>query len=543
MMDVSRTTSIDGDQLRGMLTSGGAALAENVEAVNALNVFPVPDGDTGTNMLLTLRAVGENAGAVDGSAIGAVGDAAAYGALRGARGSSGVILSQFLGSVCRVLSGHESADAALLARAFREGSDAAYRAVGKPVEGTILTVMRAAAEAMEGARAGGETDIVALFERALQGCQGAVERTPELLPVLKHAGVVDAGGQGFALLIQGAVRFLRGESVADIHLPISDVLGRVRESFLVAAESEAFGYCTQFLIEGQGLDPDAVRERASALAESAVVIGDAGLVRVHVHTGEPEALVAFGRSVGAVSEVKIESIDEQHQEFQAAHRRARPLAPTGMVIVALGEGLEAVFQDLGAGVVVRGGQTLNPSCQDLLDAIEALPAQAALLLPNNPNIEPVARQAASLAAKPVGVVPTRTVPEGIAAALAYSRERSLEGNVEEMTRAAGDVRSGEVVRAVRDARVDGTDVREGQWMGLLDGTLAALSDAPTETLAALVQEGAPEAGGIVTLYWGGGVTAEVADAAAAALWSAYPAVEVETLYGGQPHYGFIVSIE
>ena len=543
MSEASPGTSLGGDQLRGMLAAGYGVLAENAEAVNALNVFPVPDGDTGTNMVLTLRTVLERAEAVPDASIDAVGEAVARGALLGARGNSGVILSQFLRALCRALHGCEAADAATLASGFREGSAAAYQAVSKPVEGTMLTVIRATSEAMDVACAGGEADMSRLLRAGLEGCRDAVARTPDQLPVLKHAGVVDAGGQGFALLLEGAVRFLSGEGTGDIRLAISDVLGRVQERFLEAADALEYGYCTQFLVEGEGLDPDDLRERVSAIADSAVIIGDASMVRVHAHTLDPDALMELGRSVGTVSEARAESIDEQHVEFQAAHRAARTRAAVGVVAVSLGAGLNAVFRDLGVGALVSGGQTMNPSVQDLLDAVEALPARAALLLPNNPNVVGTAWQAAEMADKPVFVVPTRSIPQGVSAALAFSPEAAPEEGQAAMSRAAGGVRSGEVVTAVRDATVDGAPVREGQIMGLLDDALAAVADSPEEALLGLVRTAAPGPGALVTLYRGADTAEEGAEAAAERLRGSHPEVEVEVVSGGQPHYHYLVAIE
>ncbi len=543
MSEAPTGTTLDGDQLRGMIAAGCGVLSENAEAVNALNVFPVPDGDTGTNMILTLRTVLERADAAPDASIDAVGEAVARGALLGARGNSGVILSQFLRAFCRALHGCEAADAATLARGFREGSAAAYQAVSKPVEGTLLTVTRATSEAIDAACARGEADVARLLEAGLEGCLDAVARTPDQLPVLKQAGVVDAGGQGFALLLEGAVRFLRGEGTGDIRLPVSDVLGRVQERFLEETDALEYGYCTQFLVEGEGLDPDDLRERVSAIADSAVVIGDAGMVRVHAHTLDPDALMDLGRSVGAVSEAHAESIDEQHVEFQAAHRAARTRAAVGVVAVSLGAGLDAVFRDLGVGVVVPGGQTMNPSVQDLLDAVEALPARAALLLPNNPNVVATARQAAELAEKPVFVVPTRSIPQGVSAVLAFSPDGAPEDCQAAMTRATDGVRSGEVVAAVRDADVDGAPVREGKIMGLLDDALAAVADSPEEALAGLVRAAAPGPGDLVTLYRGADTTEEEAERAAERLRAAHPDVELEVVTGGQPHYCYLVAIE
>ena len=543
MENASLMTRLDGDGLRRMLSAGCQALEANVEAVNALNVFPVPDGDTGTNMLLTLRAVVQEAGDTPGSAIGDVAAAAAHGALLGARGNSGVIFSQFLRGLARTLDGHEHAGAELLADAFTEGGTATYQAVSDPVEGTMLTVIRTTAEAMRSAVTSPEGDIISVLEAGLVACQESVLQTPSLLPVLKAAGVVDAGGQGFALVLEGALRALRGEDVSDLRLDVGEAVGHVRASFLDAVEAEVYGFCTQFIISGQGLDLDDLRERVGGMANSTVVIGDESLVRVHAHTLEPEALVELGKSWGVVDQVKIESIDEQHQEFHAAHHDEQSATPLGVVAVVQGSGLEAVYRSLGVGVIVTGGQTMNPSCQELLDAIDALNADAALLLPNNSNVLPAAEQAAALAKIPVRVVPTKTLPQGIAGMLCYLPEVGLAGNAEAMTNGASSVTCGEVVTAVRDAQVDGTSVQAGQVMAMLEGKLVETEASHHDALTSLVRLAAPEEGSLVTLYWGGDVSQSDADAAARSLQAAHPGMEVEVVHGGQPHYHYLVSIE
>ena len=541
MGNASVVTRLDGDGLRQMLAAGTQVLETNVEAVNALNVFPVPDGDTGTNMLLTLRAVVEEAGTVPGSSLSQVANASARGALLGARGNSGVIFSQFIRGLARTLEGHDDADAPLLADAFAAGGAATYRAVSNPVEGTMLTVIRMTAEAMQADSTSPDASITAVLDAGLDACREAVTQTPSQLPVLKAAGVVDAGGEGFALMLDGALRSLRGEDLSEVVLELNDATGHVDPSFLESVESEVYGFCTQFIISGVGLDPDELRQRVSVMADSTVVIGDESIVRVHAHTLEPDALVELSRSWGTVELVKIESMDAQHQEFHTAHHAEQ--TPLGVVAVVQGSGLEAVFRSLGVGVIVTGGQTMNPSCQELLDAIDALHANSALLLPNNPNVLPAAEQAAELATIPVRVVPTRTLPQGIAGMLAYLPEESIGSNAESMTNSVTTLLCGEVVTAVRDAQVDGTQVQDGQVMGLLEGKLVEAEASHHDALTALVHAAAPEAGSLVTLYWGGDVSEEDANDAAEALKNAYPGTEVEAIHGGQPYYHYLVSIE
>jgi DAK2 domain fusion protein YloV len=548
MGDAVFVTRLEGNGLRRMLSAGAQVLEANVEAVNALNVFPVPDGDTGTNMLLTLKAVVQAANDSPGSAISNVANAAAHGALLGARGNSGVIFSQFLRGVARTFEGHADADAGLLAAAFTEGGIATYRAVSNPVEGTMLTVIRRTAEAMQSASSSPDSDITCVLEAGLDAAQDAVAQTPSQLPVLKAAGVVDAGGQGFSLMLDGALRALRGEDVSAVMLEMDGAAGHVAPGFPDSIESEVYGFCTQFIIRGQGMDPDNLRERVSVMANSTVVIGDESLVRIHAHTQEPEALVELGKTWGIVDQVKIESMDAQHQEFHASHHDEQPSSPLassplGVVAVVQGSGLEAVFRSLGVEVIVTGGQTMNPSCQELLDAIDTLNADSVLILPNNANVLPAARQAAELARIPVHVVPTVTLPQGIAGMLAYSPEGSISDNAESMTNGALSILCGEVVTAVRDAQVDGSPVLSGQVMGLLEGKMVRAESSHHEALSSLVQAVAPEGGSLVTLYWGGDVSQDDANDAVESLQNAHPGTEVEAVHGGQPYYHYLVSIE
>ena len=536
-------TVLDADALHGILDAGALALERNVEAVNALNVFPVPDGDTGTNMLLTIRAVQQELAKDTRESLGGAVRLMARGALMGARGNSGVILSQFLRGLSRPLEDHGEAGPELTSVAFQEGAAAAYKAVSEPVEGTLLTVVRRTAEAMRDSIQGGEPDLVELFETALASCRKAVLQTPDQLPVLKEAGVVDAGGQGFAIMLEAALRYLQGEDAGAVHIETVQPLSQVTESFLEAAESELYGYCTQLLVSGTALDPDALRAQLSVLASSTVVIGDDTMVKIHVHTFDPGAILSLGTVVGTLSSVTIENIDEQHLEFQKARRQESPPAPLGVVAVAWGKGIEELFRSLGAGHVVVGGQTMNPSCQELLDAVESLRAETALVLPNNPNIIPTAHQAAGLSSTPLRVVETRNIPQGVAAMLAYNPEMDDAANAAAMQGAAASVRAGEVVTAVRDATVDGRAVRAGEVMGTLEGDLVVSGPQRQEVLGALVQHAGPVEGSLITLYWGGDTTEAEADEAALHLQDRCPGVDVELVHGGQPYYHYLVSIE
>ena len=540
-MNKVTSTHLDAAGLLTLLTGGVEALETNLDAVNALNVFPVPDGDTGTNMLLTLKTVVEEAREADGAALADTARAAAHGALMGARGNSGGIFSQFIRGLAEAVEGLPHADAPQIAEAFAQGGAATYRAVSNPVEGTMLTVMRRTGEAMrEAAPTAGDT--LALLDAGLAACREAVLQTPEQLQVLRDAGVVDAGGQGFSVFLEGGLLALRGEDPTSIHMETVEGLGRVSDTFLQSVEEEVFGYCTQFIITGEALDPEGLRAAIDALAQSTVVIGDARTVRVHAHTEEPDALLDLGRSVGVVDQVKIESMDNQHHDFWAA-RRDGPPAAVGVVAVVRGDGLENVFRSLGVEIIVSGGQTMNPSTEELLEGIRSLHAESAVLLPNNKNIVASARQAAELSPVPARVVPTTSLPQGIAAMLGFSADGDLDGNAESMSEGAEAVVDGEVVTAVRDAVVDGAQVRAGEVMALLRGKLAASEPTAGDAVAALVRAAAPEEGSLVTLYYGGDATHGDALLAADAVAGVGEGLEIEVVYGGQPHYHYLVSIE
>ncbi|MBI4337242.1 MAG: DAK2 domain-containing protein [Chloroflexi bacterium] len=533
-----------GNDLRRILAAGTRAVERNAEAINALNVFPVPDGDTGTNMLLTLRAVQEALDREPGGDAGAVLVVIARAALLGARGNAGVILSQFLRGLAHALEGKEQVEPADLARAWQVATAEAYKAVSRPVEGTMLTVMREAGLAAQRAATSrrGKPSALGVLEAALEGARTAVARTPELLPVLREAGVVDAGGQGFALVLEGAVRALRGESLEEVCMETVAPTGRVSMAFLKAIEDQTYGYCTQFTIQGCGLDPEAIRQHLSGRAESAVVIGDQAMVRVHVHVADPGPVMSYGVSLGTLAGVRVENMQEQNHEFVAARKSEQALASLGVVSVVWGDGLAKVMRNLGAAVV-PGGQTMNPSCQELLEAVEKAPAATVILLPNNPNIIPTAQQAVPLACKPLHVVSTRSIPQGIAALLALSPDQDVEAAIAAMERAAASVRSGEVVTAIRDARLDGQAIRRGQVMGLLDGDLSMVGDSPPDVVEELVARAQPEEGQVLTLYWGGDVDQPMAESLAASLRRRWDHVDVELVYGGQPYYHYVFSLE
>jgi DAK2 domain fusion protein YloV len=556
---------LDGQAVRALLAAGTAWLERNAGAVNALNVFPVPDGDTGTNMLLTMRAAVDAAGklkAGDLASAGHVMRAAAQGAVMGARGNSGVILSQIFAGMARALDDSPVCDAPLLARALVEGANSAYRAVTKPVEGTILTVARAAGAGAEHAlrTAAPAPTCRCILEQALAAAQEAVERTPEQLAILRQAGVVDAGGEGYRVVLEGMVFALRGEPLPEAApaepaaAPATGVPA-LRGADLSAVPVEEWGYCTQFVICGQGLDVSRIREELQQLAASALVVGDDTVVRVHGHTEDPGQLLTHAARHGRLQRVSIEDMDAQHDAWLrtqvagvAAGEEARQAPGAGAVVVAVapGEGLAEVFRSLGVAAVVPGGQTMNPSTRDLLDIARSTGAGTAILLPNNSRVIWAAEQAVGLGANEglrLLVVPTRTVPQGIAAVLAFNPEAPPEQNVAAMQEAAGTVRSVEVTRATRSVTIGSVAIKEGDVVALLDDELVAAGcDVLEVARRALDQAGAAQAE-MLTVYYGAEVGDDDAQRFAETLRAAYPKAELEVAPGGQPHYDYIISVE
>ena len=532
----------DGQNIKAMFATATRWLELNSEAINSLNVFPVPDGDTGTNMLFTMRAVMEEADKCSEQNASEVAKAMAWGALMGARGNSGVILSQILRGFSQSLEDKSAIDGATFAQAMEEASSAAYKGVSKPVEGTILTVIRESAEAAVKASHQSD-DIEEILEATVKAAEESVARTPSLLPVLKEAGVVDAGGQGLLVILEGALKGLRNEPLEAPSRPVeTDAISRISQAAERSEEGHVYGYCTQFLIRGEALDSASIREEIDRRSDSTVVVGDETLVRVHTHSFEPDAIVDFAKSLGEVSQVNVQNIDEQHSSLLQGGGVEDEL-PIATVVVAAGDGIKEVFSGLGATFVVAGGQTMNPSIRELLTAIESASAPAVIVLPNNKNIVPAARQAAALSSKLVEVVPTTSIPQGIASILAFNVESKLEDNLKTMKEALSEVRTVELTRAVRPAKVNGVKIEEGEAIGLLDGQLLASGPGPAEVVHSLAPKIKSGEYSLATVYCGAEAASSDRDGVVDSLKSCLPGVEVEVMEGGQPHYHFIISLE
>jgi hypothetical protein len=551
----------DGYMLLHGLQAAAQWLDQHVGEVNALNVFPVPDGDTGTNMHLTLSAAVKDVQAQQSAS--AVAEQVYRKALMGARGNSGVILSQIIRGFAEGIGGNATLDGQALAVALRQAADRAYKAVMKPTEGTILTVARVAGEqALATAETGANFEDV--LAAAVRGAEAAVAETPNQLKQLRDAGVVDAGGKGLAIVLEGFLKHTRGEEIQR-----SDAdQGAVAVAFDIDEihSEDDFGYCTTFLIEGENIPFEEVRATIASMGQSVVVVGDETLVKAHIHIERPGDVLNYAIGFGALTGIEIANMDKQKaaikdtgmvsSEATRAPKESAaaigvkatappvPAAPIGIVAVAPGQGFVDLFTSLNAGKVITGGQTMNPSTEDLVSAIQELPQQEVIILPNNSNIMMASRQAQELVDKTVRVIPSKTVPQGMAAMLALNYIEDLDANVTAMTTALQNVRTLEITTAVRDALVDDKEVRTGQTIGLLDGTLVEAGDDRDQVIDAMLERVDMEEYEIVTIYYGAEMSEEQAEALAEHITERYSHLDtVEVQAGGQPFYDFIISAE
>ncbi len=534
----------DGPELLAGLRAAAAWLERHTDEVNALNVFPVPDGDTGTNMSLTLNSALEGVAPLPSAA--ALAERVGYWAMMRGRGNSGIILSQVLRGFAQGVAGHERMDAAVFAAGLSQASATAYQAVMKPVEGTMLTVIRETAEA---ARAAAGLPLAELLETAARAARDSVRRTPALLKTLRDAGVVDSGGQGLALIFEGLAHHARGE------VPPDDVPAAAPPPLADFAEmhgEDAFGYCTNFVIQGRDMPFVQIRAALAALGQSVAVAGDGELIKVHLHTERPGDALNYAVQHGALANIEITNMDAQHAALKgqaaadgAAPSHQRPaVGRVGLVAVASGAGFAAIFQSMNVGAVIEGGPTSNPSTADLLAAVERLPQREVIVLPNNGNVLMAASQAAALSGKQVELVASRTLPQGLAALLAFNYQADLAANAQAMRAAVGRVCTGEITTAVRDATVDGVSVRAGQTIGLLDGALVAAGEAPAEVVAQLLERMRLDEREIVSIYYGQARERADAEELARQIRARHPDLaEVEIQAGGQTLYDYILSAE
>lgn len=569
--------ALDGDGLAAAFNAGFQCLQRYRDPLNALNVYPVPDGDTGTNMLLTMRAGVEKLVQLEGATAGEVASQMADGTFWEARGNSGVILSQFFKGLAQGMDGAEVCAGADLARSFRAATEAAYRAVGTPVEGTMLTVIRWVAEALEesieeslkeagempGDSSGGSdtgsndaSDLVALWETGYNASKAALEATPSMLPKLQEAGVVDAGGMGIVVILGGALLQMTGGDVTSADLGLATAAGQIDPSqlasvtvesdFLDSSTESEWGYCTQFLIQGENLDIEQVRADLGEKAESLVIIGDDRFIRVHVHMEDPGVALTYAVSLGELDQIKIDNMSLQNQDWASGHQeRSAPKSGITLVAVAPGEGLAQLFRDTAGAAIVSGGQTMNPSVAQLVNAAEESGGEHVILLPNNKNVAITAVQAAEREneSQSLYVVPTSTVSQGIAAALAFNPQAEAEQNLQAMKAAVGAVVSIEVTRSVRDTVLEGKTVSEGDYMGLVEGSLAVVEDSAEAALLSSLNGVGLADDHIVTIYWGADTDQPTVESLAAQLEAATPGIQVDLVNGGQPHYPYFAAVE
>lgn len=532
--------TLSGAELREAFIASGAWLDRHVDAINALNVFPVPDGDTGLNMSLTLRSALEQLQSAGASSVGEVTEAVARGALLGARGNSGVILAQLLRGIARTLRGQETADGKLLAQALADGAEAAYTAVANPVEGTILTVARGAGRAAQKAAAD-SLGPLSILEHAHRGAQAAVAETPDQLPILKQASVVDSGGEGYRVVLEGLLRSLRGEPMDESPIAVTT---RVDFSALHQDADDFYGYCTEVLFQGTDLDAGAVRTRLNELGSSVLVVGDTEMLKVHVHTLRPGAVLDLATDLGEIVKVKIDNMQLQHLEFAGAPKQpaAAELGGTSIVAVALGAGFEEIFASLGA-VVVRGGQTMNPSVGEIAAAVEKTTRAEVIILPNDRNVLMAAEQAAQgFDARKVAVLPTESIPQGIAAAVAHNPEADADTNVSALTEAASRCHCIELTRAVRASRLEGVAIDAGAPLAILDRDPVSSGASFEDTLRGAIDRLPRRDYELVTIYLGSEGTAEDASSLADIIRQ-QTGLPVEIASGGQPNYPYIISVE
>ena len=541
--------TINGADLRMMIISAAAAIEINKQALNELNVFPVPDGDTGTNMSMTINAAANDLRKLEDPNLEKAAASAASAMLRGARGNSGVILSLLFRGISKKLKGVTgNCDGVLWAEALQEGVDAAYKAVMKPAEGTILTVARlAAAKARKAAKKNNHIEFVQ--EAAIEEAKAALANTTNQNPVLKKAGVVDAGGKGWVVALEAMLSAMRGE---EIIAPVSSDTAAPKDAADFSdfdGEDITFTYCTEFIISRENdLDPEKLRDFLSSLGDSLVLVDDDEIIKVHVHTNDPGKALHEAMDYGSFVTVKIENMRLQHtekvmSEAEKAPKIAEPEKTFGVVSVSVGDGISDVFKNLGVDQVVSGGQTMNPSTQDILEAVNKVPAETVFVLPNNKNIIMAAEQVDALTPKKVVVIPSTTVPQGITAMLSFNPEGAEEENVEALTEALGTVETMQITYAARNSDFDGYDIHEGDYLALYGKSLFGTSTDIRVLLKALAKKVATEGKEYITIYYGEDVKEKHAQKAADIFAELCPDADINLLYGGQPVYYYLISAE
>jgi DAK2 domain fusion protein YloV len=542
-----KTPGVDGPLFKRALLGSLSWLSSNHEEVNRLNVFPVPDGDTGTNMLLTLQSAVEDIKESNAAEVSKIAKLASHGSLMGARGNSGVILSQIFRGFARAVEGKSSLTPAELATAFEEAANAAYRAVNKPTEGTILTVAREAGRAASAAASSPGATIPGVISAAASGARDAVLKTPSQLQILRDAGVVDAGGYGLQIILEGMLKTVEEAASALAAITTTRVAAPSPASQVAVALPEGgWGYCTEFLIEGTHLDLDRIKSQIEALGNSVLVVGEPELVKVHVHTDDPSRVITLAGGYGKLLKLNVGDMSTQHRrilEGQAQASSAPHPNGVGLVAVVAGSGLVEIFRGLGVDAIVEGGQTMNPSTQDMLTAIESVPYEEVILLPNNKNVILAAKQVLGLTKKNVHVIETHGVPQGVAAVVAFRGDKPGADNLAAMRSEAERVQTIEVTHAVRDTRSNGLKVKKGDVIGLINDKLEFAGTDYSEVVNKALSKLGADSYELVTVYRGEGASDDELHKLESDIRSTHPGLEVEVQQGGQQHYPFILSVE
>jgi DAK2 domain fusion protein YloV len=539
---------IDGTTIKNMIISGANNLENNKHMVNSLNIFPVPDGDTGTNMSLTMVSAVKEINSLQKVQVQGVFEAAASGTLMGARGNSGVILSQIFRGFAKGAKKHSEFNSAALADAFIEGSNTAYKAIMKPTEGTILTVIRETAEFAVKEKEK-HSDLVDFLEVLINKANEVLDKTPELLPVLKNAGVVDAGGKGLICILDGMLHALKTNSVLELHersAQEEEEQPAAQEFF--STEDITFGYCTEFFVKTKSIDLDSYKEALSKIGDSLVVVGGEGIVKVHIHTNNPGQVLEMSLEHGELSKIKIDNMREQHRQLLVdepvpqAEAAAEP-KKYGVVAVAMGDGIANILRDIGADEIIEGGQTMNPSTEDIVKSINKIKAENIIILPNNSNIILAANQAKSLSDKNVIVAPTKTIPQGIAALMSLDFDKEPDVNTKKLDKAIASVKTGLITYAVRNSTYDDINIEEGNILGLVEGKIKSVAETVPEVCKELLEQMVDEDASLVSIYYGKETSEEDAEKLAAFVQENYPECEVDMHFGGQPLYYYIISVE
>ncbi len=537
---------IDGKKFRDMFVSGANNLQNNKDLVDKLNVFPVPDGDTGTNMSLTISYAIKELAKVQNDDITDIGKSLSKGSLMGARGNSGVILSQIIRGIAKSIEGKETLNVVDFANALKNGSDTAYKAVIKPIEGTILTVVRESGEyAVEVANA--DMDMVEFLELVVKKANESLDRTPELLKALKEAGVVDSGGKGLVLIYEGMLSSLKGNDIESIEGGTSSNV-EVNVEQNVSSEDIKFQYCTEFILESNKIDDAAVRDIYMKFGDSLAVVGDEGVIKVHVHTNDPGLAIQEALKYGQLLTIKVENMKLQHENKvlnETAQTKDVPVEEKeyGFIATSMGEGLAQIFKDFGVDHIIEGGQTMNPSTEDFMKAIESLHAKNIIILPNNSNIIMAANQAKELSDKNIIVIPTKNVAQAFATLVTFDADADVAENEANMMDALSTVKSGQVTYAVRDTVINDVEVKEGNIIGIAEGKLLSAGENVAEITTDLVEKLVDEDSAIITLFYGEDTSKEDAEVLRNELEEKFEDIDVELHYGGQPLYYYLVSVE